>query len=96
MGKTKCFLPGQTSPFSYYNIAFLLCHFLEFLIIHCMCAKSLQLCLTLCNAMDCSPPGLPCLWDSPGKNTGVGFHALFHGEIPHPGMETASPAGSAL
>ena len=23
----------------------------------CMCAKSLQSCLTLCNAMDCSPPG---------------------------------------
>ena len=23
----------------------------------CMCAKSLQLCLTLCDPMDCSPPG---------------------------------------
>ena len=23
----------------------------------CMCAKLLQLCLTLCNPMDCSPPG---------------------------------------
>ena len=23
----------------------------------CMNAKSLQLCLTLCNPMDCSPPG---------------------------------------
>ena len=23
----------------------------------CVCAKSLQLCLTLCNAMDCSSPG---------------------------------------
>ena len=22
-----------------------------------MCAKSLQLCLTLCDSMDCSPPG---------------------------------------
>ena len=23
----------------------------------CVCAKSLQLCPTLCNPMDCSPPG---------------------------------------
>ena len=26
-------------------------------LIHCECAKSLQPCLTLCNPMDCSPPG---------------------------------------
>ena len=31
---------------------FLMCEMLL-----CMCAKSLQLCLTLCNPMDCSPPG---------------------------------------
>ena len=24
--------------------------------------------------MDCSPPGSSCLWDFPGKNTGVGCH----------------------
>ena len=41
-----------------------------------------QLCLTLCNPMDCSPPGSSCLWDSPGKNTGVGCHALFQGIFP--------------
>jgi len=27
-----------------------------------MCTKSLQLCLTLCNPMDCSPPGSTVLW----------------------------------
>ena len=44
----------------------------------CLRAKSLQSCLTLCNPMECSPPGsLPM--DSPGKNTGVGCHALFQG-----------------
>ena len=37
--------------------------------------KSLQLCLTLCNPMDCSLPGFRP-WDSPGKNTGVGCHFL--------------------
>ena len=39
-------------------------------------AKSLQSCLTLCNPIDDSPPGSPVLWDSPGKNTGVGCHFL--------------------
>ena len=29
--------------------------------------------------MDCSPARLLCPWDSPGKNTGVGCHALFQG-----------------
>ena len=37
------------------------------------CAKSLQLCLILCSPM------VLCLWDSPGKDTGVGCHALFQG-----------------
>ena len=39
-------------------------------------AKSLQSCPTLCNPIDSSPPGSPCPWDSPGKNTGVGCHFL--------------------
>ena len=30
----------------------------------------------LYSPLDCSPPGLLCLWDSPGKNTGVGCHTL--------------------
>ena len=37
-------------------------------------AKSLQLCLTLCDPIDGSPPGPTRPWDSPGKNTGVGCH----------------------
>ena len=39
-------------------------------------AKSLQLCPTLCDPTDGSPPGSGCPWDSPGKNTGVGCHFL--------------------
>ena len=35
-------------------------------------AKLLQLCLTLCDPIDGSPPGFPRPWDSPGKNTGMG------------------------
>ena len=38
-------------------------------------AKSLQLCPTLCDCIDGSPPG-SCLCDSPGRNTGVGCHFL--------------------
>ena len=37
-----------------------------------------QSCPTLCNLMDCSLSG-SCPWDSPGKNTGVGCHALLQG-----------------
>ena len=37
-------------------------------------AKSLQLCLTLCDPIDNSPTRLRCPWDSPGKNAGVGCH----------------------
>ena len=39
-------------------------------------AKLLQSCPTLCDPIDGSPPRLPCPWDSPGKNTGVGCHFL--------------------
>ena len=38
-------------------------------------AKSLQLCPTLCDPRDSSPPGSRP-WDSPGKNTRVGCHFL--------------------
>ena len=45
----------------------------------CLCAQSLQSCLTLCDPKDCQPPRLPYPQDSPGKNTGVGCHALLQG-----------------
>ena len=41
-------------------------------------AKSRQLCPTLCDPIDGSPPGSRP-WDSPGKNTGGGCHALLQG-----------------
>ena len=39
-------------------------------------AKSLQLCPTLCDPRDGSPPGSPVAGIPPGKNTGVGCHFL--------------------
>ena len=48
----------------------------------CSCymhAKPVQSCLTLCNPMVCSRPGSSVPGDSPGKNAGVGCHALLLG-----------------
>ena len=44
-----------------------------------------QPCPTLCDPMDCSPPGSSVHGDSPGKNTGVGCHALLQGIFPTQG-----------
>ena len=45
-----------------------------------------QLCLTLCDPMDCSPPDSSVHGDSPGKNIGVGCHALLQEIFPTKGM----------
>ena len=45
----------------------------------CLVAQS---CLTLCDAMDHSPPGSSVHGDSPGKNTEVSCHALLQGIFP--------------
>ena len=53
-----------------------------------------QLCPTLCDPMDYSPPGSSVHGDSPGKNTGVGCHALLQGIFPtqrlNPGLPFAA------
>ena len=36
------------------------------------------------------PTRLLCPWDSPGKNTGVGCHALLQGKLPNPGIKPES------
>ena len=46
-----------------------------------MCVLVIQSCPTLCDPMDCSPPGFSGHGDSPGKNTGVGSHALSRGSF---------------
>ena len=48
----------------------------EYCAVLCLVAQS---CLTLCDPMDGSPPGSSVHEDSPGKNTGVGYHALLQG-----------------
>ena len=48
-------------------------------------AKSLQSYPTLSDPMDCSPTGSSVHGASPGKNTGVGCHALLQGIFPTQG-----------
>ena len=45
-----------------------------------------QLCLTLYNPTDCTPPGFSVHGDPPGKNTGVNSHALLQGIFPIQGL----------
>ena len=47
--------------------------------------------LTLCDPMDCSPPGSSIHGDSPGKNTAVGDHALLQGIFPTQGLNPGLP-----
>ena len=61
----------------------------------CCVGSVAQSCLTLCEPMDCSPPG-SCPWDSPGKNTGVGCHALLQEDLSEPGIEPTFPESPAL
>ena len=48
--------------------------------------KVAQSCPALCHPMDCSPQAP--LWDSPGKNTGVGSRSLPQGILPTQGLNT--------
>ena len=50
-----------------------------------VCAKSLQLCPSLCDSMDYRPLGFSVHGNSPDKNTGVGCHALLQGIFPTQG-----------
>ena len=45
---------------------------------------------TVCNPMGCSPPGL-CPWNSPGKSTRVGCHALLQGIFLTQGSNPSHP-----
>ena len=53
--------------------------------VHMHACSVSQLCLTLCNPMDCSPPGF-CPWNFPGKNTGTSCQFLLQGIFPTQGL----------
>ena len=54
------------------------------------CAESLSH-VQFCNPMDCSLPGSSVCGNSPGKNTGVGLHALLQGSFPTQGLNPGFP-----
>ena len=54
----------------------------SFALNYCAVCLVAQSCPTLCNLMDSSPRGSSVYGDSPGKNTGVGCHALLQGIFP--------------
>ena len=63
----------------------------------CMHAKSLQSCpFDSLQHYGLQPTRLLCPWDSPGKNTGLGCHALLQGNLPNPGIKPASLTSPAL
>ena len=60
-----------------------------------MCAQSLQLCLTLCNTMDCSPPGFSVHEISQARILEWDDISSFR-DLPNPGIEPTSPASPSL
>ena len=54
----------------------------------CLVAQS---CLTIFDSVDCSLSGFSVHGDSPGKNTGVGCHALLQGPFPTQGSNPSLP-----
>ena len=56
------------------------------MLVLCLVAQS---CLTVCDPMDCSPPGSSVYRDSPVKNTGVG--TLLQGIFPTQGLNPGLP-----
>ena len=55
-----------------------------------------QLCPTPCDPFDCSLPGSSVHGDSPGKNIGVGCHALLQGTFPTQGSSPGLPQCSRI
>ena len=83
-----CLSPGFISPNSAYKQHAWKSSLKPQHAISVMClslTKSLQLYPLLCNPVDCSPPGSSVHGDSPGKNTGVGCHAVLQGIFPTQG-----------
>ena len=60
------------------------------LVLHALCLVA-QSCPTLCDPMDYSPPGSSLHGDSPGRNTGMGYHPP-PGDLHNSGIEPRSSA----
>ena len=65
------------------------------LISMCIHAQLPQLCLTLCDPMDCSPQA-PLSMRFSGQEYWSGLPCLPPGDLPNPGIEPTSPVSPAL
>ena len=74
--KLGAHFPCLQVPFPKHFLAWVKSRNLKTSVVPCLVTQS---CSTLCNPMDCSPPGSSIHGDSPGKTTGVGCHALLQG-----------------
>ena len=61
-----------------------------------VCAKSLSHVQLFATPWTITTPGSSVRGDSPGKNTGVGCHALLQETLPDPGSKPPLPASLAL
>ena len=57
----------------------------------CMCMSVAQLCPTLCDAMDCSPPGSYVPWTLQARMLEWVETCPSPGDLPDPGIEPRSP-----
>ena len=62
----------------------------------CVYRKSLQLCLTFCDPMDCSPPWSSVHGIFQARNTGAGLPCPPPGDLSDPGIEPVSLMSPAL
>ena len=82
-------LGSSSSTFSQRSLY--ICKLVHILLRPVLCAVLSHPVVSLCNPMDCSPPGSSVHRDSPGKNTGVSCHALLQGIFPTQGSNLCLP-----
>ena len=75
------YMAGYLTLHQFFNQIFLYHLFLQWLVL----SRSV---VSDCDHMDCSPPGSSVHGDFPGKNTGVGCHALLQGIFPTQGLNS--------
>ena len=78
--------PGLAQPAGPWGFAFYHLRRSQELTHSCWLLFSHSVLAALCDPMDCSPARLLHPWDSPGKNTGGGCHALLQGIFPTKGL----------
>ena len=64
---------------------------LTVIFVYDMCVLSHSVMSDFFDPMNCSPPGSSVHGDSPGKNTGVGFHAHLQRILPTQGLNPGLP-----